>query len=37
MTKLSELEKKQNKCLNLFDQLYLKGNDRLKEDGNTNS
>ena len=38
MDKLSELEKKQNQCLDLFHQLPLtKGLDKLKDNDNANS
>ena len=38
MTKLLELEKQQNKILDLFDLLHLtKDSDMLKENDNTNS
>lgn len=38
MTKLLELERKQNKCLDLFDQLHLtKGVDKIKENDNASS
>ena len=36
MDKLSELEKKQNQCLDLFHQLYIKDNDKPKKSDNKN-